>query len=128
MAVPVIVVRILCGTARGGSGCTSTTNEQHSHAGCGQQPEGLLQRVQSAAMLALSPIPFRVAGGAVDQTFPKDGLIHGGARHCCPHSVWHGARRKWMHIHDQRATQPRWMRAATFKGFFSESRAQRCLP
>ena len=75
--------------------------------------EGLLQRAQSAAMLALSPIPFQVAGGAVEQTFPKDGLIHGGARHCCPHSVWHGARRKWMNIHDQRATKPRWMRAAT---------------
>ena len=29
------------------------------------------------------------------------------------HSVWHGARRKWMNIHDQRATKPRWMRAAT---------------
>ena len=61
----------------------------------------------------LNPIPFQVAGGAMDQTFPKDGLVHGGARHCCPHSVWHGARRKWMNIHDQRATKPRWMRAAT---------------
>ena len=43
----------------------------------------------------------------------KESLIHGGARHCCPDSVWHGARRKWMNIHDQRATKPRWMRAAT---------------
>ncbi len=43
----------------------------------------------------------------------RECLIHGGARHCCPHSVWHGARRKWMNIHDQRATKPRWMRAAT---------------
>ena len=41
MAVPVIVVRLLCGTARGESGGTSTTNEQQSHAGCGQQPGGL---------------------------------------------------------------------------------------
>ena len=76
----------------------------------------------------LNPIPFQVAGGAMDQTFPKDGLVHGGARHCCPHSVWHGARRKWMNIHDQRATKPRWMRAATRRASSaSPERSDACL-
>ncbi len=28
------------------------------------------------------------------------------------------ARRKWMNIHDQRATKPHRMRAATFEGVF----------
>ena len=49
----------------------------------------------------------------------KEGLINSGARHCCPHSVWHGARRKWMNIHNQRATKPRWIRSATQRPFLA---------
>jgi len=48
MATLVIVVRILCGTVRGGSGWTSMTNEQPSHAGCGQQPEGLFSEPETS--------------------------------------------------------------------------------
>ena len=59
----------------------------------------------------------------------KEGLIKGGARHCCPDSVWHGARRKWMNILDQRATKPRRMGCGRQPAeLFFEPRAQRCSP
>ncbi len=57
--------------------------------------------------------PLRVGGAA------KEGLIHGGARHCCPNSAWYGARRKWMNSHDQRATKPSCIRAATRRAFLA---------
>jgi len=36
----------------------------------GNNPKSFL-RAQSAAMLAFHPIPFQVAGGAIDQIFPQ---------------------------------------------------------
>jgi len=36
------------------------------------------------------------------------------------------ARRKWLNLHDQRATKPYRMREASFQVFVSEPRAQQC--
>ncbi len=71
MAAPVIVVRILCGTARGGSGWTSMTNEQQSHAGCGQQPEGLFSEPRAQRCLHFIQFHSKWRVEQLIRTFPR---------------------------------------------------------
>ena len=56
----------------------------------------------------------------------REGLIHGGARHCCSDFVWHDASWKWMSHPRPPSNKASLDAGSNPKGFLSELRAQQC--